>query len=281
MPKTIVVTGASGFIGKHVLNELLTRGHSVIAITRSAYLLQSFVPAIKIIELDIAKPFPELMNQLEDADALIHLAWGGLPNYNSCRHFEYELPIHYHFIKSLVMERMANIVVAGTCLEYGQQCGALSEDSITFPCTPYGLAKDTLRKQLQFLQEEYNFCFSWARLFYVFGPGQSQNSLWSQLNRAVAEGREYFDTSLGEQLRDYLPVELVAKQLVALALNGEDNGIVNICSGNPVSVRSLIEKWIVENKWEIKLQRGVYSYPPYEPLAFWGDNKKNLSILEK
>jgi dTDP-6-deoxy-L-talose 4-dehydrogenase (NAD+) len=78
----------------------------------------------------------------------------------------------------------------------------------------------------------------------------------------------------GEQLRDYLPVGEAAKHLVSLAVGSKDNGIVNICSGEPVSVRSLVEGWIKDNGWSIKLNLGVYPYPDYEPMAFWGDRQK-------
>jgi dTDP-6-deoxy-L-talose 4-dehydrogenase (NAD+) len=77
----------------------------------------------------------------------------------------------------------------------------------------------------------------------------------------------------GEQLRDYLPANEVASHLVALALRS-GVGIVNICSGAPVSVRSLVQRWIDDNRWTIRMNLGRYPYPDHEPLAFWGDAGK-------
>jgi dTDP-6-deoxy-L-talose 4-dehydrogenase (NAD+) len=74
----------------------------------------------------------------------------------------------------------------------------------------------------------------------------------------------------GEQLRDYLPVEEVAKRIVNLSIGGDSQGVVNICSGKPISVRNLVEQWLAEQHWKIELNFGYYPYPDYEPMAFWG-----------
>jgi len=84
----------------------------------------------------------------------------------------------------------------------------------------------------------------------------------------------------GEQLRDYLPIEDAASLLVDLALKETDAGVLNVASGCPVSIRSLVERWIRENGWEIQLNFGCFPYPAYEPMAFWGDVKK-LSDLKR
>ena len=85
----------------------------------------------------------------------------------------------------------------------------------------------------------------------------------------------------GEQLRDYLHVTNVAASLVALALNRRNSGIVNICSGKPISVRNLIEFLIKKNNWSIKLNLGHYPYPNYEPMAFWGNIDKFKTIMKE
>jgi nucleoside-diphosphate-sugar epimerase len=212
-------------------------------------------------------------------DVLIHLAWTGLPNYKSPHHFEEELPAQYRFLSGLIKCGLKNLVVTGTCFEYGMQSGSLEESFETKPNNPYGFAKDSLRRQLQDLQKVEPFNLTWARLFYLYGEGQSEDSLLPQLKRAVKNGDKKFNMSGGEQIRDYLPVSQVAKYLVDLATNKKNNGIVNICSGIPVSVGSLVESWIKENTWSIDVNLGYYSYPDYEPMAFWGDNKRlNLIV---
>jgi dTDP-6-deoxy-L-talose 4-dehydrogenase (NAD+) len=175
---------------------------------------------------------------------------------------------------------LGNLLVTGTCFEYGMQSGALSENAMPQPCNPYGFAKDTLRSQLEYLKATHPFQHTWARLFYLYGEGQAENSLLPQLKQAAERGDPIFNMSGGEQLRDYLPITEVARHIVSLALADKAVGTVNICSGAPISVRNLVEGWIKENGWSIKPNLGHYPYPDYEPMAFWGDSHKLNSVLK-
>lgn len=265
----IAVTGATGFVGRYVLAELAKHKVEVIAVTRKGNKLQTSANT-HWIHLDIAKPPANAFEILGKPDVLVHLAWDGLPNYKSLHHFEDELPKQYFFLKEMVEAGLPALLVTGTCFEYGMQTGPLHANISTDPVTSYGLAKDTLRKQIELLQREYSLNFIWARLFYLYGKNQNPSSLFPQLIKAIQQGDKQFNMSGGEQLRDYLPVELVAHQITALALKNNNYGPVNICSGKPQSVRSLVENWINDNNWEIKLNLGYYPYPDYEPMAFWG-----------
>ncbi len=275
----IAVTGATGFIGRHVLNALAGQGVEVTAVVRPLAAAPSGLPCDRVAHLDIREAPADAYELLGRPDALIHLAWGGLPNYRSLHHFEQELPGQYRFLKNLVAAGLDTLLVAGTCFEYGMQSGALSEEMEACPDNPYGFAKDTLRRQLEYLRRTQPFNLVWSRLFYLYGEGQAESSLLPQLRQAVARGDAAFDMSGGEQLRDYLPVGEVAKSLVALAMKRHDAGVVNVCSGQPVSVRKLVEGWIRENGWSIDLNLGRYPYPDYEPLAFWGDRRKLDNLL--
>ena len=153
----VAVTGASGFLGQHVLNYLNNLPVEVVAITRS---MHSNLPKLDNglwVELDIQNPPENILLLLGNPDILIHLAWQGLPNYKSLHHFELELPIQYGFLSALIKEGLRSVVVVGTCFEYGMQNESLSEKLDTKPSNPYGLAKDSLRKQLEFLKMQHNF----------------------------------------------------------------------------------------------------------------------------
>lgn len=276
----IAVTGASGFIGQYVLNELKKRKIETIAITRNVNNLNNFPWIKNIIEFDISNPKPDDFETLHCPDVLIHLAWDGLPQYKSNHHFEIELPKQYNFLKNLIQNGLSSLIVTGTCFEYGMQYGELREDFPTFPNNPYGYAKDALRRQLEFFQQIHHFSLTWARLFYTYGDGQQVNSLFPQLKTAIEKGEKAFNMSGGEQLRDYLPVDEIARLLVILALKKANSGIVNICSGRPVSIRNVVEDWMRDNNWKISLNLGYYPYPDYEPMAFWGSRIKLNSILE-
>ncbi len=267
---TIALTGASGFVGRHALDELISRGVPVVATYRPGYPPTRKASGLQWVEFDLATPPDDAYEQLGRPQVLLHLAWGGLPNYRSLHHIDEELPKHYSFLAGLVRQGLPALVSTGTCLEYGMQFGPLAANAPTQPVNPYGFAKDALHKQLKHLQAVYPFRLSWARLFYMYGQGQSVASLLPALEKAVADGKRTFPMSGGEQLRDYLPVSEVARRLVALALARRDSGAVNICSGEPISVRKLVESWIAENNWSITPLFGQLPYPDYEPMAFWG-----------
>jgi len=224
--------------------------------------------------MDVLDPPANAFELMGEPDVLIHLAWGGLPNYKSSHHLERELPAQHRFLKGLIESGLGDVVVAGTCFEYGMTSGQLREDMEARPTNPYGIAKDTLRRRLECLKNDVAFAMTWSRLFYIYGEGQAESSLLPQLRRAVERGDAVFDMSGGEQLRDYMPVGEAARNLVSLAVGNRDNGIVNICSGKPISVRNLVEGWVEDNGWAIKLNLGQYPYPDYEPMEFWGDRQK-------
>ena len=272
----VMVTGATGFVGRHVVNELLRQGHTVVAIARdiSRAHKMSWFDRVEFVQCDLQHSFEKLFEPVFLPDAIIHLAWPGLPNYRDFFHIDKNLPADLAFLAAAVSVGVPQILVAGTCLEYGMQYGPLDEEMPTDPMTPYGFAKDTLRKALQLLQKEKPFIFQWIRLFYMFGEGQNENSLLAQLDRAIDEGQAEFKMSMGNQLRDYLPIEEVAKKFVHVLENHKIEGVINCCSGKPISVLDLVRHRCQEKLSKIKLNRGHYPYPDYEPMAFWGKSKK-------
>jgi len=276
----IAVTGASGFIGRHLLPVLIVAGHDVIAVVRDKETINDLDVNCVIVEHEISNENNDVFEKLGKPDVLLHLAWGGLANYYSLHHIDTELPTYYDFIRSMVESGVKHVAVIGTCFEYGMQSGMLSEELDTKPSNPYGYAKDALRKQLQFLQKEFDFSLAWMRLFYMHGEDQPGNTLYSQLRSAVQRGNSTFNMSGGEQLRDYLYIDQVVHHIAKIVLKNEDIGVVNVCSGKPVSVRRLVESWKEENGWCIDLNLGHYPYPDYEPFAFWGSDKKMNMLLK-
>lgn len=258
----IAVTGASGFVGRHVLAELERRS----------------LPAVAA-RIDLHNLPANSFQLLGRPDLLIHLAWSGLDNYRSSSHIERELPAHVEFLERMLDDGVTQLLVAGTCLEYGMKSGALDESMDAMPVVPYAAAKDELRRRLEDLKLQQNFRLTWARLFYLYGEGQSEKSLFSQLRAAVTRGDKNFDLSSGDQLRDYLPVQEAARLLVDLSLRDQDPRIVNVCSGQPISVRCITEKWVQEFGWQINLDFGRLPYNDYEPMEFWGVRSKLDRLL--
>jgi dTDP-6-deoxy-L-talose 4-dehydrogenase (NAD+) len=272
----VMVTGATGFVGQHVVKELLARGHSVVAIARDIKRAREmpWFDSVEFIQCDLHESFKPLFQPECLPNAIVHLAWPGLPNYRDFFHISKNLPADLAFLEAAVKSGVPHLLVAGTCLEYGMQYGPLTEEMETRPTTPYGFAKDALRKALQLLQTERPFALQWMRLFYMYGEGQNKNSLLAQLDRAIDDGQPLFNMSMGDQLRDYLPIQDIAKNFAIVLENPDYQGVINCCSGVPVSVLDLVQRRCREKGSDIRINRGHYPYPGYEPLAFWGKSAK-------
>ena len=281
MQKKILVTGATGFIGHHVVQWLVDHDYDVIATGTSEEKAEKFAwyNSVTFVACDYYTEEKNFYEFFGKPDILIHLAWKGLPNYMMRFHLEVNLPAEMRFLRSFAESGKTKIVVTGTCYEYGVVNGCLSEDMPTNPTTVYGTAKDTLRRYVSFLAGEYGFSWNWVRLFFLHGEGQSPKSLLPQLDAAIARGDAEFPMSGGEQLRDYLPVETVAEYICRIALQSDVSGVVNCCSGECVSVRRLVERRVVEMGSTISLKLGVYGYPVYEGMAFWGGTEKLGKVL--
>ncbi len=279
----ILVTGATGFIGNHVIQYLLGQGHCVIATSRSleSAKKKNWFGKVAYVQFDILKINNDenIFDLFDKPDVLIHLAWGGLPNYLDKIHFEENLFFHSKFLSNYIEGGGNHILVAGTCLEYGIQSGCLTEDMIPNPTCSYAMAKDSLRKYLTILQGSKNFVFQWLRLFYMYGDGQNEGAIIPKLQKAIKNGDNVFNMSGGEQLRDYLHVKTIAEYISKVALQYDVSGIINCSSGEPISIRKFVEDYLKENNINIKLNLGYFSYPTYEPMAFWGDCSKIKAII--
>ena len=267
--KKVIVSGATGFIGQHLIPILLKDGYEVLAISRSQKRAETlpWFKDVKFVSYDFHSD--QQITEVEGFRGLIHLAWQDLPNYDSSIHVKKNLPCSYRFIDSLIDKGVNQVLIAGTCFEYGLKSGAISSSSTTEPTTQYAIAKDTLRKKLSLLSLNKDFNLQWARIFYMFGKGQNSNSIISQLDFAIKNNQKVFHMSGGEQLRDYLPVEKASEKLSNLYKSG-NKGIFNICSGKPISIRNLVESYIEKKNSNIIPKYGYYPYSVYEPMQFWG-----------
>jgi dTDP-6-deoxy-L-talose 4-dehydrogenase (NAD+) len=282
--KKILVTGATGFIGQYIILELLKNNVEIIASSANPEKAKTcaWYSKVKYIPFNFKdfNPRKNYFSFFQQPDILIHLAWEGLPQYTQAFHTEINLPRHSALLTNLIEHGLKNITVTGTCFEYGKTEGKLDESMPAHPINAYALAKNTLRITLEVLLDNIYFHLKWVRLFYMYGRGQNPNSLLSQLDVALENGETAFNMSGGEQERDYLPVETVAAYLVKIALQDKVEGIINCCSGNPVRVKDIVEKYLKEKQCQIKLNLGYYPYNPNEAMRFWGDKNKLETILQ-
>ena len=279
----ILVTGATGFIGNYVVLKLLDMGHQVVATSYDSSKIhtKTWNDKVSYVKHNIYDLSSEnLYEKFNRPDKLIHLAWGNLINFKCESHLTTELPTHILFLNNLINNGLKDITCIGTCLEYGMKEGQLLESFETQPLIAYPKAKNILRIYLQKLSETLNIKFRWMRIFYLYGIGQSSKSILSQLQKAIEDDQEYFNMSKGDQIRDYLPVEIAAEYIVKYANQDRILGVVNCSSNNPITILDLVKSHIEKVGANINLKTDYFPYPDYEPKAFWGSNEKLKTIIK-
>ncbi len=277
----ILITGATGFIGKELIHYLSTfDGIKIIASSTGAtpfinnYKNVVYIPAN--IET-IVKTEKNLFEYFKKPDLVIHLSWKNLPNYNEQFHIDENLRYNFLFLSKLIDQGLKNITVVGTCLEYGLKEGELKESDIVNPTTKYGQAKLELFKKLNKID---NISLKWVRLFYVYGENQNVKALYPCILEAISKQKESFDMSSGEQIRDFISIKKVVKYLYLIAKQTKYTGVVNCSSGEGVKVIDFVNHFFKKQDYNPNLNK-KYSIPDYEPFKFWGNNdylKKIISL---
>lgn len=270
----VILYGSEGTIGKYVKDELLRKKIKTFLYQNKTNIKMN--PKYEILNKNIIKD----KNLFSNDDILIYMAWGNLNNYKSIIHIKKELPLHYKNIRRLVMNGLKNIIVTGTCFEYKKKEGLMKETSKIEPFTNYGIAKNSLRKKLTKLKQTYKFNMTWLRIFYVYGHEKDNNNLWSQINRKSKTKMSEFKMSSGEQYRDYIHVKDLAKNIVFIALKKKQFGIINLCSGNPIKIKNIVNDWKNKFKMKINFKFNYFEMPRYESIKFWGCNKKLKKIIK-
>ena len=268
----IAITGATGFIGQHVRNVLAKTDNDVVLVVRHVERVGDKSAREEIVVADLSQARTDWFELFGRPDVVLHLAWGGLPNYMDYYHVDVELPTQLRFLTALINSGLKKLVVTGTCYEYGLSSGALSEDQETNPNTPYGIAKDRLRKELFELRSTQHFDLTWARIFYPYGEGQSERSIYSQLTRAISNNEKEFAIGSGTQMLDFIQVTTVAKALLAFVTEIKGIGLINVGSGDPQTVIEFVERLICRFESNIVPKVGVINDREYESISFWSDN---------
>jgi len=275
----VALTGGTGFIGQHVRKSLAKSEHEVLLLVRNHAKIDELGADEKYVIGDISEDRNDWFDYLDRPDVLLHLAWGGLLNYLDNYHVEVELPTQSQFLSKVVASGLPKLVVTGTCYEYGLATGALSESQETNPNTPYGVAKDNLRKSLSDLRSEFKFELTWARIFYPYGDGQSEVSIYSQLRAAMLNRDQQFKMGSGKQILDFISVEKVASTLVSLTTLCAGVGVVNIGSGEPQSVLDFVNDQICVLGAQLEPLVSALPDRNFESQSFWADTQKLKGLL--
>lgn len=269
----IMVTGADGYIGRGVASQLLDAGHKVMAMGLYSCGLEH-----DNLEEHIGDVFSYDFQSNEIPDVLLHLAWRNGFSHNDISHLD-DLSKHYQFIKAALEAGVKRIAVMGSMHEVGYHEGAVDENTPCNPTTPYGVAKNALRQLTGELCRQHGAQMQWLRGFYLVSNDGRGCSIFSKIVAAEREGKDEFPFTSGRCKYDFLPYEEFCRQVVAVVEQDEVNGIINICSGEPIGLGDYIEHFISENGFSIRLGYGKYPDRPYDSAAIWGDATKIRKIL--
>ena len=271
----VLVTGANGYIGRHVVKSLLDIGHEVTACDLRISDIDS---RAAVIEENLFGDVINIFERLGSPDMCIHMAWRDGFVHNSPSHIG-DLSAHYKFLTAMIDGGLKHLAVMGTMHEVGYWEGAIDENTPCNPLSMYGIAKNTLRQAMMLYCKNNECTLYWLRAYYLLGDDTRNHSIFAKLLQADKEGKPLFPFTTGKTKYDFITVDELANQIAIASTQDDVTGIINCCSGNPVSLADRVEQYIKDNHLSIKLDYGKFPDRPYDSPIIYGDATKIQKIL--
>lgn len=270
----ILVTGGTGFIGQHVVKNIIKHNFDVLVLTRNEYAEQVFKnKKVKLIEVDLSDVISLKKRLFKfQPDICIHMAWEGIPDY-SCNMSVKNLFNSLNLFKILSETKCKKIICSGSCWEYNQKKGQLDEQIHIEPDNPFIAAKHSIHLMGQEIAKANDMDFIWTRFFYVYGPNQKAHSLIPQIISTINSGGK-LKIKTPHSKNDFIYVEDVADAILELLTKGKNGETYNIGSGYSTEIKEIID--LVYNHYNIDKKNTIEIKKPNDcsPVDFWADISK-------
>ena len=267
----VLVTGATGFVGRHVLAALASTPHEVHAVSRT----RPSQPNVAWHSADLLER-TAVVRVVRDVRPthLLHLAWSAVPGVyvTSLENLDW-LEASVELLRAFGDAGGRRFVGIGTCAEYAESDRACSETATPLRAANiYAATKHAFATVLDAYAQQTGISSAWARLFHSYGPHEHPSRVMPDVIRALLEGREARCTA-GEQIRDFLFIEDLASALVTLLFSNV-TGPVNVASGVPVRLRDALAS-IAEQIGRADLLRlGALPMRPGDPPVLYADVRR-------
>jgi len=267
--KKIILTGASGLIGKQAISFLLNDGFEIYAITSKNP--PDSTNQLQWVQADLFnhKAIDKLFAQIAP-EYLLHFAWCASGDYLISDDNYKFLESSLNLLKAFQENGGKKVVMAGTCFEYAFKNISLLESDALDPQTPYAKCKNELREKAEKFCLENDLSFTWGRIFYVYGENENELRLTPQVINSLKNDKKIV-IGAGPLIKDYIYTKDIAAAFVK-TLQSDVKGCVNICTGEGITIKDytkkIAEKLGKEHLLEFK------DNCSNQPQIFVGDNTK-------